>query len=1330
MRPRDFVKIVKEAQQKDLTSSPNLETKNDKGETIFHLLAKKGAFSEMSQLRAADKYVSIDNDNKTPLHHAIEKGCDLRGIELKNYLPAVCSPQTVRAFEKSLDDSSLPHDDRMFVAQELRAAGINIFPKCIFDEIIKTGNFLIGFSGNFEIISDSSLKTNFGTLSETDKAKIEGYIMTLGSHDEQVEATAQFRLKGIDVLPKEILQGYSKGPDGKVIVSGNIQASVDDVTQKQLGLIESYSGGGDPSKIETCLEAISDMQIKGSLTKQLRAKNINVLPGGLLLDSKINMASKIALITALPVLTDATADPTEKATAIADLETQIEGLGTQIERGNLTFKLRKAGVNVLPIEVFNENRPEHKAKLLAALPGLKTDDEQIRTLTTKFASELKEDGYKLTRALREEGVNVLPDSLFTEYASQLTLFYEAADPATKDAAQASLDKIVGAFSALPALQSGAADAAKAAAIAKLEGKLDAFAAAGNGITDTIELTDALRKEGIDVLPDSLFDAAVDIDERAGAIAALPALQSTADVAAQAAAIAKLEGKLDAFAAAAADDAADHNAYDLTYELREKGLDVLPLDLLSEYATNAQVALITALPALQSTADVAAKATAIATLEGKLDAFAAAADNLDAAYDLTYELRESGIDVLPKSLFTEYASQLTALDAADADAQAAANASLDKIVSAFFALTFETVKATAIATARATITTAQADLAAAQGAVAAAQAAFDATKAAAIATAKATITTAKDDAINKLKTKIDKLYSGNPAAAITLTNDLLSKELNVLPGSLFTEYASQLNVLKDTAANPEAKKVAIAEIEAKIDEFPDAVPFVAIALTNALRESGIDVLPDSLFDDPIDIYAVSGALSVLPALRSANPEAKKVAIANLEDKILSMKDPVAMQALKDALNTSSVDVFNTPDRQQKFLVHKTFQEIKDPTDKQTVHSDNGDNKSKNRYRNIQAYDHSRVVLTRPAGSTETDYINANKVKMGSTKKCIATQGPNPKTIDDFWQMAWQENTQSIAMVTNLVEGPQTKCEAYAPGLDKASLGTDVSTETYGDIKVTCKSIVTEGSVVTRSYELTKGTETRTLTHTQFVGWPDHGTPGSVGDYLKFVEKVRTVAKEGPSSPDIVHCSAGVGRTGTFIMTNILLDQLERSGDEYGKLTLAHDNEKLLTEMTDEEMLAYLKDNINILRQDRNLLVQTRDQLEFLFEVMKVKQSVLKEISDNPNLKSTDSVAKKAAIATLEAKLDAAGNGIADAIDLTNDLRRQGIDVFPKQLITTAASDSTKIGLIAGALSALPALTDPAEKAAAIANLKDKINSLNDSVKSDLISKLKEEEITIS
>ncbi|XP_016407120.1 receptor-type tyrosine-protein phosphatase eta-like [Sinocyclocheilus rhinocerous] len=227
----------------------------------------------------------------------------------------------------------------------------------------------------------------------------------------------------------------------------------------------------------------------------------------------------------------------------------------------------------------------------------------------------------------------------------------------------------------------------------------------------------------------------------------------------------------------------------------------------------------------------------------------------------------------------------------------------------------------------------------------------------------------------------------------------------------------------------------------------------------------------------------------------------------------------------------------------------------------------ENKAKNRYNNVLPYDSSRVKLS-VLSSPFDDYINASYMPGYTSKKeFIAAQGPLPCTVDDFWRLIWEKNVHTIVMLTKCNEQGRVKCEEYWPA----------ETKHFHNLTVTNTSEITLEDWTLRDFEVknVKTAESRSVRHFHFTAWPDHGVPETTELLINFRHLVREhMDQYSRHSPTLVHCSAGVGRTGTFIAIDRLIFQIERDGvvDVYG---IIHD-----------------------LRMHRPLMVQTEDQYVFL------------------------------------------------------------------------------------------------------------------------------------
>ncbi|KAM7162905.1 receptor-type tyrosine-protein phosphatase C [Macrochelys suwanniensis] len=207
-----------------------------------------------------------------------------------------------------------------------------------------------------------------------------------------------------------------------------------------------------------------------------------------------------------------------------------------------------------------------------------------------------------------------------------------------------------------------------------------------------------------------------------------------------------------------------------------------------------------------------------------------------------------------------------------------------------------------------------------------------------------------------------------------------------------------------------------------------------------------------------------------------------------------------------------------------------------------------NQNKNRYIDILPYDYNRVELAEINGDPGSDYINASHIDgFKEPRKYIAAQGPKDETTDDFWRMIWEQKATIIVMVTRCEENNRNKCAQYWPT-------TENSTATFGDIVVKsneikiCPDYIIQKLHITNRKEKTPG---RDVTHIQFTSWPDHGVPEDPHLLLKLRRRVNALSNFF-SGPVVIHCSAGVGRTGTYIAIDAMLEGLEVEGrvDVYG------------------------------------------------------------------------------------------------------------------------------------------------------------------------------------
>ncbi|KAG8184559.1 hypothetical protein JTE90_007675 [Oedothorax gibbosus] len=213
-----------------------------------------------------------------------------------------------------------------------------------------------------------------------------------------------------------------------------------------------------------------------------------------------------------------------------------------------------------------------------------------------------------------------------------------------------------------------------------------------------------------------------------------------------------------------------------------------------------------------------------------------------------------------------------------------------------------------------------------------------------------------------------------------------------------------------------------------------------------------------------------------------------------------------------------------------------------------------NQPKNRYTDVLCYDHSRVKLPVVNDDPDSDYINANYVDGYKQKNAfISTQGPLPRTFGDFWHMIWDQETHVIVMTTKTTERGRVKCGQYWPADEN-------TVQAYDDFEIYNSGVEYFADYIVSNLILTnkKQNTSQEVCHMQFISWPDFGVPHSALAMLDFRDKVRRNQKEAlqrigdhwqghPMGPAIVvHCSAGIGRTGTFITLDVCINQLQDIG----------------------------------------------------------------------------------------------------------------------------------------------------------------------------------------
>ncbi|XP_068095572.1 receptor-type tyrosine-protein phosphatase F isoform X10 [Hyperolius riggenbachi] len=408
------------------------------------------------------------------------------------------------------------------------------------------------------------------------------------------------------------------------------------------------------------------------------------------------------------------------------------------------------------------------------------------------------------------------------------------------------------------------------------------------------------------------------------------------------------------------------------------------------------------------------------------------------------------------------------------------------------------------------------------------------------------------------------------------NGFINKPLNAdLSYTCFVLAALDDGDTKKYAASPYSDYIVVEVSSSKQQEEPEMLwvmgPVLAVIL----------------------IIIIVIAILLFKRKRTNSPSSKEDQMPGLKDSLLgNSSDPVEMRRLNYQTPGSSVpsypnlssmrdhppipitDLADNIERLKANDGLKFSQEYEsiDPGQQFTWENSNLEvNKPKNRYANVIAYDHSRVILTSVDGVPGSDYINANYID-GYRKQnaYIATQGALPETFTDFWRMVWEQRSSIIVMMTRLEEKSRVKCDQYWP-----SRGS----ETYGMIQVTLLDTVELATYTVRTFALYKNgsSEKREIRQFQFMAWPDHGVPEYPTPILAFLRRVKA-CNPLDAGPMVVHCSAGVGRTGCFIVIDAMLERvkLEKTVDIYGQVTC--------------------------MRSQRNYMVQTEDQYVFIHEAL--------------------------------------------------------------------------------------------------------------------------------
>lgn len=259
-----------------------------------------------------------------------------------------------------------------------------------------------------------------------------------------------------------------------------------------------------------------------------------------------------------------------------------------------------------------------------------------------------------------------------------------------------------------------------------------------------------------------------------------------------------------------------------------------------------------------------------------------------------------------------------------------------------------------------------------------------------------------------------------------------------------------------------------------------------------------------------------------------------------------------------------------------------------------------NRDRNRYSNVFPWDYTRVPLATINHEKYSDYINASYIRLPNDQKYIAAQGPLEETISQFWWMCYNESEINgndvvvIGMVTPLTENGIVKCSLYWP--TEINEPMDLSETLASDgliypnskftVNLVSQSFDKQGDFITTELELKYDNKSKRVYHFYYYKWADTKVPPSIDPLVSLSNKINEVKELHTNANDvipIIHCSAGVGRTGTFIVVDYLIQCMKKLGG------IPKDGD-------------IIGDTVSQLREQRMMMVQTIHQYEYLYRAL--------------------------------------------------------------------------------------------------------------------------------